>query len=209
MIDPLEAPGDPGTEEGPSQEPKEEPTETSEPTDDVAQRLEELAQQNKELQRRLTQQGRELAEQRRASSTHEQSPGQFFEDPDGALDRRFQALEERMEQRRQAEQMLRDFAEEKGIPMRQLQNLNEDFVAAWQDPNARLELLARMHGASNTEQAVQAATKAAVKTATTNARAVTSESEGGHAPPPGKKVEDMTLEEERAYLEAKYGVAET
>jgi len=205
-LDPQETPdAEVGKETGQSPEsvvttPAVEPAAVNE----VAQKLAELEKQNRELQRRLTQQGRELAEQRRTSSVPKETPN-FFENPEAVLEAKLTAFEQRLEQRRQAEQLLRDFAEERGIPVRKLQQLNDEFQGATADPREYLEVLARLHAAGQTAEAIHVAQKATVETVQKNARAVTSETTSAQVSPPGKPIEEMTLEEYRAYLVKKHG----
>ena len=120
--DPQTPPGeDTGLEAGLSQESQEPVASVGPAFDETAQRLKELEEKNRELQRRLTQQGRELAEVRRSPSTSKtEAPLAFFENPEAVLDAKLRDFEQRQEQRRQAEEMLREFAEEKGIPVREL-----------------------------------------------------------------------------------------
>lgn len=180
--------------------------------DPVAQKLNELEAHNKELQDRLTRQGRELANMRRQPQT--QTPAEerkaFFDDPDGVLEAFKRDIVNTLEQHRQTDMMLRNFAEEKGIPMRRLQSLNDRLSSAMNNPDDYLELLYEIHAAQDAATQVQKAVSAATDTVKQQARAVTAE---GGQPAPGEPAEIPIEEfrkwpkEKRAeYLARRFGV---
>lgn len=207
-LDPQETPGD-GTESGQREDGEQQASGPAAAPDPTARQLEELAAHNKELQSRLTRLGREMAEIKRGSgnSQPEQTAG-FFDDPDRAMARFKQEIVAEIDQRRQTERVLRDFAEERGIPPRELERLNDKLQRATGDPHEYLEILAGLHAAENATTAVQRAAQASRETAERNARAVTAEGGATRVSPPGKSFGEMTLEEQRAYLIKKHGLAD-
>lgn len=205
--DPQATPGeDAGMEVGQSQESQEPVASVGPVADEVTQRLKELEEKNRELQRRLTQQGRELAETRRSPSAPQPGTAVFWENPEAVLEAKLRDFEQRQEQRRQAEEMLREFAEEKGIPVRELKRLNEELQGAAVDPVSYLETLAKFHQAKNAANAVQDAAKSATLSAQKNARAVMAEAGATQAVPPSKPESEMSVDEMRATLIKKYGI---
>jgi hypothetical protein len=201
--DPQSSPEELGTEAGQS-------LETEQAVQTEVNRLAELEAQNRELQRRLTQKGRELAQHQQtpSMSTSDPSGSNFWEDPEARIAAQLAGFEQRQEQRRQAERMVRTFAEDKGIPERELYDLEEQFQRALQDPYDRMDMLARLRDAQRAQEAVNEAKKSTAASVQQNARAVTTESEGAHISPPGKSPDEMTLEEHRAYLVKKFGETE-
>jgi hypothetical protein len=203
-----------GSEDGQSQVTEVTPA-TPAVDDSAAQRLRELEDKNRDLQLRLTQKGRELAEQRRSQTppTQEEAilPDAFFTDPVNVtakvVSRALADYEGRQEQKRQAERYLQEYAEEKGIPVRQLQALAERLQSAQSNPEEYLDVLASIHQAQNTSAEIQRATKSAVDSAARNARAVTTEGGATQVTPPNKPVSEMTVEEHRAYLAKQHGIA--
>jgi len=189
------------------------------PQDDgqaLKERMEKLERSYQEAQRVIGRQGRELGElrkQRPASEPGEDNiaPDAFFTDPVNVttkvVSRALAEFEARQEQKRQAERYLQAYAEEQGIPVRQLQALNEKLQSAQSDPDAYLDVLAQIHRAQNTSQEIQKAAQSAKDSVIRNARAVTTESTNTQVSPPGKSFDDMTLAEQREYLIKKYGEA--
>ena len=208
--DPQTLPGgDAGSEDGLPQESQEPVASVGPVVDETTQRLKDLEDKNKDLQRRLTQQGRDLAEYRRSSSSPQSTqanPAGFFENPEAVIEAKLRDFEQRQEQRRQAEDMLREFAEEKGIPVRELKRLNEELQGAAVDPVSYLETLAKFHQAKNAANAVQDAAKSATQSAQKNARAVMAEGGASQAMSPSKPESEMSIDERRAALIKQYGI---
>ena len=176
--------------------------------------------QFKDLQRDYTRKSQQLAEYQRqvqeqpAPVDDSPSAETFYQDPVGStakvVQKVFADYESRQEERRQAEQYLHSFAEDRGIPERNLQQLNARYVAAQNDPEARLEILAAIHAAQNAGTQLQAAQKTIKDDVQRNARAVTAE--GGALGVPESA--EISMEEFRswprekreAYLIKRYGV---
>lgn len=219
-LDPQQTPGDPGTSEGPSATESQEQTSDPAPVDPVAQKLSELETENKKLHKRLTDQGRKIANQERNSQVSEQpveqAPSWDWENPAQSIQSTVKNtvsaaltdMEQRLEQKRQAEQTLRDFAEEKGIPTREFQRLNETLQQAANDPYEYLEMLARLHTAENTSEAISQARDAAVSAERNKARAITTEGGSTGSFPTEKSINDMTADELEEHIKANFGVEE-
>jgi hypothetical protein len=180
----------------------------------LQERMEKLEKSYQEAQRVIGRQGKELGELRKRPipQTEETiAPDAFFTDPVNVttkvVSRALAEFEARQEQKRQAERYLQEYAEEKGIPVRQLQALNERLQSASADPDAYLEMLTQLHQAQNTSEAIRSATQSAKDTATRNARAVTSESASANISPPGKSFDQMTGDEMREWIKKNYGEA--
>ena len=210
--DPQLNPGEPGTEEGQSVEGAPQGTP---PVDEGTNRLADLEAQNKKLQDRLTEKGRRLAQMEQNTQEIQkdpetgewnwENPGQYIR---STVSTELLAMEGRLEQKRQAEQTLRDFAEEKGISTRELQRLNDRLQAASSDPYEYLEMLSKLHAAENTSEAITQAKDAALASERNNARAVTTESGVSNADPPGKTIDDMSADELEQYIKDNHGVEE-
>jgi len=162
--------------------------------DTLKSQFNSLEDRYKHAERKISSQGEELRQYKEAAQKTTSTPetgGDFWSDPEARIDSRLQDMERRMEQRRQAETMLRDFAEEKGIPVRDLQRLNDSLQASSNDPYEYMDMLARLHQSENTTEAIQNATQQARDTVQQNARAVTSEGGSSGESPAAPTLEEM------------------
>jgi hypothetical protein len=211
-LDPQETPGTPGTEEGQPAEPAETPE--PQPVDKAAQELERLKAENEKLQHRLTQRGRELKQLNQQPPVTQEPAAEGFdwENPGASIgkyiSKAFGDFETRQEQRRQAEELLRHTAEERGIPVPKLQEYYTKLQEASQDPYELMDTVARMYQADHTDAAITEAKRTMQENTQRNARGVTAEGSSTQPIAPQKPIDDMNDEELEAYVERTYGRAE-
>lgn len=210
-LDPTATPGTPGTVEG---QPAASGQQPEPQVDPVATKLAELEEQNKNLQYRLTQQGREL---KQFKGSQPQTPAQQPEDFDWAnpgasigkyVGKALSDFESRQDQRRQAEEMIRQTAEQNGIPVPKLQEYYAKLQEASTDPYELMNTVARMYRADHAEEAITQARRAAQESVERNARGVTSQGGATQPLPSQKAVADMNDKELDEYVMRTYGKAE-
>jgi hypothetical protein len=213
QLDPNETPVEDGQEQG---QPGQESQVSEEPqVDPVAEKLRELEEQNKNLHYKLTQQGRKLKQYEEVAPPRTQEPAaeEFdWQNPGASIGKYVSKalgdFENRQEQRRQAEEMIRRTAEDRGIPVPKLQEYYVRLQEAAQDPYELMDTVARMYQADHAQEAISQAARTAQETAQRNARAVTTESSSTQPIEPHKSLKEMTDEELEKYVQRKYGVAD-
>lgn len=209
------APEEGQAQAGQVEQPKTEPE--GSPASDAEARLAKLERDYKELQRDYTRKAMRLKEYERGAQVPQSQQQPVSEDFDWAnptqslkrvVGESLAEFERRQEQKRIADQMIRDTAEQHGIPIKELQRYYQKLEESATDPYELMETVARMYRADHAEQAITEAKREAQQAAQRNARAVTTESGSPSVSPPGKSFEDMTGDEMRDYIKRVHGERE-
>jgi hypothetical protein len=184
---------------------------------DVETRLSQIERDYKELQKDYTRKAQQLAEMRRSQQSPQGHTNQpVAEDFDWAnpgasigkyVGSALTEFEMRQEQKRQAAELIRDTAEQHGIPTKDLQKYYQKLQEAATDPYELMETVARMYRADHTDQAINEAQRATKESVERNARAVTAEGGSTKQSPPGKALSDMTDKELEEYVMRVHGKA--
>lgn len=210
-LDPTNQPTEGGGTEG---QPEESQTQDEPQVDPIEDKLAKLEKENRDLQYRLTQRGRELKKFQESTPVPQpQEADEFDWNNPGAsigkyVGKALSDFESRQEQRRQAEEMIRQTAEQHDIPVRDLQEYYRKLEDAANDPLELMNTVARMYRADHAEEAVSHARDAAEQSVQRNARAVTSKGGPTQPTPEQKPLDDMSDKELDEFVKREYGVAD-